>query len=46
MSTPAIPAVGAALLHIFFPVEGGVTVSAVSGFHDDARFIDKLHDDT
>jgi hypothetical protein len=33
----------AALLHIFFAVEGRVPVSAVAGLDDDARFIDKLH---
>ena len=42
-AAPAVSAIRPAHLYIFFTVKGGVPVSAVSGFHDDARFIDKLH---
>ncbi|MPM76237.1 hypothetical protein SDC9_123234 [bioreactor metagenome] len=40
----AVSAVRPALHDVFFTMEGCVPVSAVSGFDDDSRFIDKLHD--
>ena len=43
-AAPAVPAVGSALLYVFFAVEGGVPVPAVAGLDDDARRIYELHD--